>query len=526
MTIPSAPRPRAIVPGSERAPDPDATRVGPIDPSERASVTVVVRPRNSIHDGVRAMLASDPERRTFLERGAYADAYGADAADLAAVERFARASDLEVVASDAARRSVVLAGTLGSLQAAFGTELARYARGGGIFRGRVGTLSVPADLNHIVVGVFGLDDRPQARAQFRRNLVPAVAPNTSFTPLEVARAYAFPSGLDGTGQTVAIVELGGGYTAKDLDAYFAGLGLATPTIVSVGVDGATNAPAGDPASADAEVLLDIEIVGAIAPGARIAVYFAPNTDQGFLDAITTAIHDTINAPSIVSISWGGPEPRWTAQAFKNFDDAFAVAAMLGVTIFCASGDNGSDDGVGDGKSHVDFPSSSPHVVACGGTRLAFDGKTIVDETVWNDGPGRGATGGGSSATFKRPQWQIAANVPTTGRGVPDVAGDADPQSGYIVRVDGAPSVIGGTSAVAPLYAALLARINGANKKPAGFINPLLYANPKAFRDIVTGNNGAFAAGPGWDACTGLGSPNGTKIAAVLSVGLPKAPLIP
>ncbi|GAC1305644.1 MAG: S53 family peptidase [Vulcanimicrobiaceae bacterium] len=507
---------RAIVPGSERQQLAETLRIGSIVPAERASVTVVVRPRASLHEGLRAMLATDPAARSFVARSAFADAYGADPADLAAVEAFARESGLRVAEADAARRSVVLEGTLEDLERAFGATLARYARGdGAIFRGRVGTISVPAHLGGIVVGVFGLDDRPQARAQFRRAIVPAVAPNVSFTPLDVARAYAFPDGLDGSGQTIALIELGGGYAQADLDAYFASLGLASPQVTSVGVDGGANAPTGDPKTADSEVVLDIEIAGAIAPGARVVVYFAPNTDQGFLDAITTAVHDTVNAPSIVSISWGGPEPRWTAQALKNFDDAFAAAAILGVTVFCASGDNGSDDGLGDGGTHVDFPSSSPHVVACGGTRLAYDGKRIVEETAWNDGLGRGATGGGVSAAFARPAWQSAAGVPATGRGVPDVAGDADPQSGYVVRVDGATSVVGGTSAVAPLYAGLLARINQRRGVAAGFINPTLYANPAVFRDIVTGDNGAFQAGPGWDACTGLGSPDGTKLAAVL-----------
>jgi kumamolisin len=204
------------------------------------------------------------------------------------------------------------------------------------------------------------------------------------------------------------------------------------------------------------------------------------------------------------------------------DAACQSAAALGVTITAASGDNGSSDGVTDGKNHVDFPSSSPHVLACGGTNLQGSGSSITSETVWNEQPQGGATGGGVSNVFTLPSWQSKAKVPAPanpagGRGVPDVAGDADPATGYIVRVDGKIMVIGGTSAVAPLWAGLIALANQQNGKPAGFINPLIYAAKakSAFRDITATNNGSFKAGPGWDACTGLGSPVAPQLIAVV-----------
>jgi kumamolisin len=259
------------------------------------------------------------------------------------------------------------------------------------------------------------------------------------------------------------------------------------------------------------------------PAAKIAVYFAPNTDAGFLDAITTAIHDTTNTPSVLSISWGGPESSWTAQAMTAMDDAFQSAATMGITVCVASGDNGSGDGVASGD-HVDFPASSSFALACGGTSLRAQQTAIVSESVWNDGASGGASGGGISTFFQAPAWQKnlharnakGQTIPLTMRGVPDVAGDADPQTGYDVRVDGADTVIGGTSAVAPLWAALVARLNAINGKPAGLVSPVLYANASALRDIIQGNNGDFAASPAWDACTGLGSPNGKALAAVLS----------
>jgi kumamolisin len=270
-------------------------------------------------------------------------------------------------------------------------------------------------------------------------------------------------------------------------------------------------------------MLDIEVVGSIAPGAKIAVYFAPNTDAGFLDAITTAIHDTTNNPSVISISWGGPESTWTSQSMTAMDEAFQAAANLGITVCVASGDSGSSDGVSDGADHVDFPASSPFALACGGTSLTASQSGIASETVWNDGSSGGASGGGVSSFFALPSWQQGLSALKTGgtrvaltmRGVPDVCGDADPDTGYDVRVDGSDTVIGGTSAVAPLWAALIARINSATGKPAGYINPQLYQNPGDLRDITQGNNGDFAAQPGWDACTGLGSPNGGPLAGLL-----------
>jgi kumamolisin len=285
------------------------------------------------------------------------------------------------------------------------------------------------------------------------------------------------------------------------------------------VEGGTNSP-GDPNGADGEVMLDIEVAGAVAAGARIVVYFAPNTDQGFVDAIAQAVHDTKYKPSVISISWGSAETNWTAQAMTALDAACQSAAALGVTITVASGDNGSSDGVSDGKNHVDFPASSPHVLACGGTRLAGSGSTISSEVVWNDQPQGGATGGGYSIVFPQPSWQANLSGPSDGRGVPDVAGDASPETGYKILVDGKAMVIGGTSAVAPLWAGLIAVANQQNGQPAGFLQPALYAakSKGAFRDTISGNNGSFSAAAGWDACTGLGSPIAPSVISAIKSG--------
>jgi kumamolisin len=489
--------------------------IGYPDPSSIITVTVLLRRRGN---------PPLPGSET-LTRDEFARRFSADPADIASVESFASDYDLTVIEIAPARRSMVLSGTVADMSEAFGTTMMLFQCPDGKFRGRTGELSIPAGLGNIVVGVLGLDERPQARTHFRRRVAvgPQAAGDTSYTPIAVSKLYSYPSGT-GAGQTDAIIELGGGFHSSDLQTYFASLGIKTPPkVTAVSVDGATNQPSGDPNSADGEVLLDIEVVGAIAPGVSIAVYFAPNTDQGFLDAITTAIHDNVRQPSVVSVSWGGPESTWTAQSLSAFDQAFQDAGVLGVTVCCASGDSGSSDGVTDGQAHVDFPASSPNVLACGGTRLESSKNKITKEVVWNEGA-NGATGGGVSETFPLPSYQAAAGVPVSvnpshfqGRGVPDVSGDADPATGYQVRVDGRNLVFGGTSAVAPLWSALIALVNAQNGKPAGLVNTKLYATAAkgAFHDITSGNNGAYSAHAGWDACTGLGSPVGGAVESSL-----------
>jgi kumamolisin len=508
--------------GSERAPLSGSRAVGPADPTERVQVSVLLRRRGSqdFRDRVRR-LASGDRSIGHLAREDFARQYGAEPADIAAVKTFAAKYGLSVVQEHAERRTVLLAGTVAQLEVAFGVKLQRFEHPRGTYRGRQGTIQLPQELAGVVAAVLGLDNRPQAQTHFRVQGAAkrkAAAP-VVFTPIQVATYYAYPQAT-GQGQCVGIIELGGGFTPSDLQTYFAKLKVATPTVTAVAVDGGQNAPTGDANGPDGEVMLDIEVIGAIAPQANIAVYFAPNTDAGFLDAITTAIHDTTNKPAVISISWGSAESTWTEQSMTAMDEAFQAAATLGVTICVASGDGGSSDGVTDGEDHVDFPASSPYALACGGTSLKASKTAITSEVVWNDGAEGGAGGGGVSSFFALPTWQ--SGLQTTGadgttaaltmRGVPDVAGDADPETGYDVRIDGTDTVIGGTSAVAPLWSGLLARINQLAGKSVGYLQPVLYQNPQALRDITQGNNGDFYASTGWDACTGLGSPNGQDVA--------------
>lgn len=516
---------RTTLRGSERRPPSGAKQIGLVDSNETVRVSIILR-RKGADPTFATATAAAPQDQDHLTHAEFTARHGANPEDIALVERFAHEYQLTLVETNAQKRRVHLTGTAAAMSKAFGVDFTCFQveSTGHTFRGRTGTITIPQELEGVVVAVLGLDTRPVAKPHFRRRKRAPVP--TTFTPPQVAGLYGYPAGLTGEGQTIAIIELGGGYSTSDLKTYFSGLGVNEPTVTAVSVDGGQNSPGSD---ADDEVMLDIEVVGAIATGANIAVYFAPNTDQGFVDAITDAVHDTTRNPSVVSISWGGPEDSWTQQSLTAMNSALQDAASLGVTVTVAAGDNGSSDGESDGKLHVDFPASSPYALACGGTKLAGSGHTISSEVVWNETASQeGATGGGVSNAFALPDYQASAGVPAqpqtgfAGRGVPDVSGDADPNTGYQIRVDGQNEVVGGTSAVAPLWAALTALLNEQLGANVGFLNPKIYplAN-SAFRDITSGNNddsnlGYYSAQAGWDACTGLGSPNGSALLEALS----------
>jgi kumamolisin len=545
------------IPGSEKRVFRNAHVVAPAPSDERLEVTVRVRPKTELPSAQDMLKLSSAPLKP-LTHAQYEKQYGADPKDLALVGKFAEEHNLSVVRESAARRTVILSGTVSDFNRAFEVSLNIYAYPAGTYRGREGSVSIPAELAPVVEGVFGLDNRPVAR---RHNTRPRAANDGArpFNGAELAKIYNFPPGFDGTGQTIGIIELGGGYRPSDLDSYFSSLGLATPTVIPVSVDGGTNAPSSAD-SDDAEVVLDIQVAGAAAPGAKFVVYFAPNdaASNGFLDALTKAVQDAENNPSIISISWGGAEaiPNGTFQL--QFDKELQAAALLGITVCVAAGDDGAADmgpKVWDGLAHVDFPSASPFALSCGGTRLIVANTSISAESVWNQhqadlsqdaGPDGsfGSGGGGVSGAFPVPGYQQNANVPGSlnptgyqGRGVPDVTADGDPDSGYNILVDGQPIQEGGTSAVAPLWAALIARINQKLNGRVGFVNPQLYslaANSGAFNDITAGNNRVsfqqfnnigYDAGPGWDPASGLGSPSGSVLSNLLKVGAAAAPAL-
>ena len=386
--------------GSSRAPLANFEPAGQLNTAERAELTLVLRRRAELP----AEIVAGP---TVLTSDELAERYGADPADVDLVRRTLASRGLDIAAVHAGSRRVKVAGTLGDLASTFGTRLEQVTSrnlGGRMVthRYREGPLYVPAALAGIVLAVLGLDTRPQARAHFRPRA--AAAPEgTTYSPNQVADIYQFPAGTTGAGQTIAVIELGGGFSTSDLDTYFDGLGLAVPSITAVSVDGAANAPGSDPTGADVEVALDIDVIGAAANGAAQLVYFAPNNgDQGFVDAISDAAHAS-PAPIVISISWGQSEDAWTAQGRSAMDAAMADAAALGITVCVAAGDNGSGNGVTDGQVHVDFPASSPNALACGGTKLIADPSTgvISSEVVWNETAANEGPAAAGSATSSR-----------------------------------------------------------------------------------------------------------------------------
>ncbi|HXW35075.1 MAG TPA: S53 family peptidase [Acidimicrobiales bacterium] len=493
-------------------------------PKEQIHVSVILRRSSTrLTQHLERLYAAERPDSHPLSREQFARRYGARPADIALIRRFARTNGLFVAKVRKDQRIVELTGTADAMSAAFGVRLSLYRSPRMIIRSHEGWIHVPPQLLPAVTAVLGFDTRPAARAHFRA-LPKAQAfagfggTGGTFTPSEIGRIYGFPTMGGGAGQTIAILEFGGGYQLKRILNYLSSEAVGPlPEIIQVSVGGGANDPTGNPNSADGEVQLDIEVAASIATQAKFVVYFAPNTNHGYLAALKEAVHDRVHRPNIISISWGAAESSWAGQDIRAISDTLADGVALGITCFVAAGDSGSSDGVRGGGVHVDFPASCPHAIACGGTRVRTRHGSITRETVWNDQ--YGASGGGVSKKFPVPPFQSAI-VPRVapparyhGRGVPDIAGNADPLTGYRISVDGRRMVVAGTSAVAPLYAALFALVQqhlGATVAP---LNASLYESKVAstFRDVVRGNNGAYAATPGWDACSGIGSPDGNTL---------------
>jgi kumamolisin len=537
--MPNVPKKYRQLAGSEYRPGPRAKLLGPAKGTETITVTIVLRRRP---DGPPVpdysyYLVTPPLERRRSSTAEFARKYGADEADIDKVADFARTHGLAVVETHAARRTVVVSGTVAQFNEAFGVELKYYehevVRGRErrprieTYHGHDGFVHIPEDLVEVVIGVFGLDNRRITK----RNAGDPPGTTTITIP-EVTKLYDFPSNL-AAGQTIAIFSEGG-YLSSDISANFGG---SPPVVIDISVDASKGA------FADPETTQDIFIAGSAAPGAAIAVYFTTYTQQGWVDLIARVIHPNAGDPhcSVLSSSFyvsngddaatllaSGISSSWLTAVTQQFEDA----AIQGVTMCIASGDTGADSKVGDGLAHVQYPASDPWVLSVGGTTVGNISGTTFDEYAWNDtffGGIPGATGGGISDLFPQPSYQVDAGVPLSvndghrGRGVPDVSANASPNSGYPIILNGAlsPFPANGTSASAPLWAGLIAVVNAALNESVGFVNPVLYAlGSSVFRDIIaepgaTDNslNGVtgYPVGPGWDACTGWGSPKGNAL---------------
>ena len=485
---------------------PSMQRSGDISGKEPIGLTIVLKPHRLL----------DPFGPR-LSRTEYGKRHGTLQTIIDRVTQYASGHGMTVSHASAAQHCVRLSGTYAEAQSAFEPEqIGRYRWGDRDLICRSGHLHVPPDLAGDVVAIMGFDQRPIARPHFR--IRPRTTPSMiAYDPTQVARRYGFPFEATGANETIALIELGGGYDASQISSYFTAQNIhRTGTLEAVPVDGASTEPSGGPSGPDGEVQLDIEVAGAIAPAANIAVYIGGNSSRAFLDTVSAAVHDTQRSPRHHLRQLGGPETGWATQDLDAMDQLFQTAATLGVTVCAASGDSGASDGSADGSLTVDSCVEPCPWLRGRAMSLAAEARACAPqgaETAWNDGAQGGASGGGYSGHFSRPNWQTGNDQ--TGRGVPDVAGDADPATGYTVAIDGETTVVGGTSAVAPLWASLIALINQALGAKVGFVNAALYATPSALTDITSGNNNGYSCGPGWDPVTGLGTPKGAAVLAAL-----------
>lgn len=528
---------------------------GAVDPAVEMDVTVMLKSKGTDLRMERTLARIAQGRQAPLNDTQFAEQFSARPESLKAVTQFAESNGLKVTESDLRSGRVVLHGKVGDFSNAFETRLAQYEKSGSVFRGREGSLSVPSEIANHIEGVLGMDNRPQARSYVisrmlesetsidPRKLLESKAPADSpspapaptepsptgpnarrggYMPNEVADAYNFPKNTTGEGQSVAVIELGGGLDLAENSKYYKQNNLPEPNVKIIEMNGAKNSPGND-SRADAEVHLDSQIIGVVAPKAEQKLIFTENSDKGFIDAITRATFPEAGEKpnSAISISWGAPEEAWSKQGLDGLSTALKKAALKGLSVFAASGDDGALDNSRSSTFQVDFPASEPTVTGTGGTKLTLKDGVVDSEVAWNSGR-NSAGGGGVSQQFPIPEYQNGLSIPANanrgggvGRGVPDVAGNADPATGYRIRLPGGESVSGGTSAVAPLYAGLTMRLNEALGKPIGSLNPWLYKNTGIFNDIVQGNNGGYKTGPGWDAVTGWGSIDGTKMLETL-----------
>jgi kumamolisin len=537
------------LPGSLRRAMPGSKVLGHVNVHGVIEVTLKLRRKQALPE-----LEARPA--VPLTRDELAARYGATQDDIDKVTQVMAGLGLKTVGSSLNARTVHLSGPISAMESAFNVKLFNYAHATGNYRGRVGYLFIPDELKDIVQGVFGLDNRRTMRRRRQpirdtaaRRTVSSTPPSW-YVPQQFGTHYHFPPG-DGTGQTVGILEFGGGYFPSDLSKFCKKAEVAVPKVTAISTDG-TSTESKD--GAEGEVMLDIEVVAGLCPQASIVVYFAAWTEAAMIGTLDAAMQDKDNNPGVLSISWGAPEGTdiWSDQAMSQINETLKEAAYQGITVCVAAGDDGSSDGLDDGHAHADFPSSSPYVLSVGGT-------TIIDLTgagadvVWKEGDGLradqgGSTGGAVSDVFQRPDWQSSITIQSvnpgaiTGRCIPDVAANADwIASPYLLVVDGQAEPNGGTSAASPLWASLIALMNGqlTGGQRVGYLTPMLYqaaqgpagaqtVGAAGCTDVTSGNNdtasvGGYSARPGYDAASGWGTPHGQNLLAAIQAVLSSPP---
>ena len=448
-------------------------------------------------------------------------------ADHERIVRWLGSEGVKITRTDANRLAVFAETSVAEAARVFGTSFVRVTADGKEYTSANSPPSLPSELAPAVRGIHGLQPHLRLRRRPHSSLQPLAGTGSSipYYPAQIAKAYnADTLGLTGTGQTIAIYALAFPATS-DLSTFWSTVGVAASTsrVQNVKVAGG---PLASPTQGYIdEASLDVEWAAALAPGATIRIYAANENDPvGDDELIQQLLADLPSQPSLhqLTISYRTDEGSSDVDYIAIEAQYMATLVSQGVTVFAASGDYGV---LGNSLKSVQvgYPASMPDVTAVGGTSLTLDANgNVATEIAWGNlaNSGRtGASGGGISTIFNRPGWQTGTGVPAgTKRLVPDVAAVADPATGVLIVSGGKTAQIGGTSLASPIWAAWCALLNQARatagKAPLGALNPRLYplAGTTAFRDITSGGNSVYSAGPGYDLCTGLGVPN---VAALL-----------
>nr|BFD92425.1 hypothetical protein KitaXyl93_37850 [Kitasatospora sp. Xyl93] len=529
--------PRVALPNTVNPAVAHSEKKGEVPAAQQISVSVSLKLRDT--DALDRFLTAvttpgTPEYGHYLTPEQFTARFGPTQAAVDQVRTYLAQQGLTVTDVSANRQVVNAHGTTAQVSQAFGTHESAYLdpQLQRAFFANDAAASIPSDLAAVVQGVSGLDNH--AVRKNRLATPNAVTPNAAtatpsgMSPAQYTGAYNLTrTGADGTGVTVALWEFDG-YKSTNLTTYDSQFGLSGPAVTTVAVDGANYDS--KPGEGQGEVELDSEIVRGVAPKATQLVYEAPNSDQGEIDMANKIVTD--NRVSVISISWGSCEPDTTASSMTAVDNAFKQAAAQGISIFSASGDDGSRDCTrstsGSSVKAVDFPASSPHQTGVGGTNLKVSsGNTYSSESAWS------TAGGGVSTVFAKPSWQTGTGVSGTMRTVPDVSSNADPASGFSIYTVGGWQVYGGTSAAAPLWSGYAAQFNqkakAAGQPVLGEASPRLYSVANSgsygstFHDVTAGANQDFSTKAGYDQVTGWGTPVADALTTALLGGTTTPP---
>lgn len=467
------------------------------------------------HAKFNELLYKHPRDRQYLTHKEYIKEFAADAIKAKELIDYAKSQNWEVTHNKKSREVSIKISSSSSSDKSDNRpsiEKLRFFNQQGDINLKVESEAVDNNSESDSVLKNGFVKGNQEKRVGRGEAIPLQNESHGHSVLEVSEAYNFPEG-DGEGQTIGIIELGGKFEQSDMETFFLKYGLEVPKIQVVGT------PSTTPIKDNVEVTADIQVAGVLAPKAKLVMYYGTT----ILSAMKTVLADGRNKLTVISISWAGSEMDYSQAELNELNNVFHEAALKGITVVVASGDNGAFNNLT--YPNVNVPSVSPFVLGCGGTKMEMFNDKIAAEVVWNESKKniQIGTGGGFSRRVNQPPYQEAASKSylsrfpqyapydrQRGRSIPDVAANAADASGYSICFEGQWMKIGGTSLATPLWAALIARMNQNLGYQLGFITSRLYKliGTEAFHPIVEGNNNLYVGAVDWNPCTGLGTPNG------------------